>query len=61
MNSEQTWEAAGKFLLHIYQDDVVICAKIATAVKDENLDYICGSLDEIIKFCEKLKEGLKRR
>lgn len=59
MNSEQALQAAGKFLLNIYKDDVMICARIATAIRDENYAYVYGSLDEIIWFCKKLKRELK--
>lgn len=58
MTKEQAFNAAEKLLLHIYGDDVMICAKICTASADRDRDYMTGCLDEIIKFCEQLKKTM---
>ena len=58
MTKEQAFNVAEKLLLHIYSDDVMICAKICTAVADKDKDYLTSSLDEIIKFCEEIKKGI---
>ena len=58
MTREQAFSVAERLLLHIYSDDVMICAKICTAVADKDKDYLTGSLDEIIKFCEEIKKGM---
>ena len=59
MTKEQAFDVAEKFLLHIYSEDVIICANICTAVADKNTFYISKSLDEVIKLCESIKDGLK--
>lgn len=50
---------AEKFLIHIYSDDTMICAKILSASADNDRDYLYKSLEEVEKFICKLKNELK--
>ena len=59
MTKEQALNTARLFLLHIYEEDVNLCARICVAIKDENTGYLCKCFDEVIKLCESIKEGLK--
>ena len=61
MTKEQAFSAAEKLLLNIYSEDVMICGKICAASADKNSEYIWGSLDEVVKFCNKLKEAIKEK
>ena len=59
MTKEQALNSARLFLLTIYEEDIDLCARICVAIKDENTGYLCKCLDEVIKLCESIKEGLK--
>ena len=65
MEKQQAIWAASKLLCNIYHDDsggdfekIKITAQIRTAEADKNVDYLCSALDEIIKFCIKLKKAM---
>lgn len=63
MTKQEAIWASSKLLCNIYHDDedyekIVLIAKIRTAEADKNVDYLCSSLDEIIKFCNKLKKAM---
>ena len=56
-------KAASKFLQKIFHTDndaeVMECvAQVVTAEAEENTDFFISSLDEVIKFCEKLKKDV---
>ena len=59
MTKEQALNSARLFLLTIYEEDINLGARICVAIKDENTGYLCKCLDEVIKLCESIKEGLK--
>ena len=63
MEKQQAIWAASKLLCNIYNDDedyekIVLTAQIRTAEADKNVDYLCSALDEVIKFCNKLKRNM---
>ena len=63
MTKQEAIWAASKLLCNIYHDDedyekIVLTAQIRTAEADGNVDYLCSSLDQVIKFCEKLKRNM---
>ena len=65
MTKQQAIWAASKLLMQIYHDDsggdyekIKAQAAVLTAEADGNVDYLCSALDEIIKFCEKLKRNM---
>lgn len=59
ITKEQAFTIAEKLLLHIFSEDVILCAKVITASADRNAAYICGCLNEITGFCDKLKKEIK--
>lgn len=55
--------AASLFLQKIFFTDndaeaMECVGKVLTAEAEENVDFFLCSLDEVIKFCEKLKKGI---
>lgn len=60
MTKDQAIQASEKLLLHIYDGEFEIVAKICTASADKDAAYLYHALDEVIKFIEKLKVGLKQ-
>lgn len=65
MTKQQAIWASSKLLCNIYHDDsggdfekIVLTAQIRTAEADKNVDYLCSALDQVIKFCEKLKKAM---
>lgn len=59
MTKEQALNSARLFLLQVYDEDANLWARINLAFKDKNTGYLCKCLDEVIKLCESIKEGLK--
>ena len=59
MSKEQAFQIAEKLLMHIYDGQFDIIARICTASADKDADYLWSTLDEVIKFINKIKEGLK--
>lgn len=64
IQQEAIW-AASKLLCNICHDDsggdfdkIKAQAQIITAEVDKNVDYLCSALDQVIKFCEKLKRNM---
>lgn len=56
-------KAASKFLQKIFHTDndaeaMKCIAQVVTAEAEENTDFFISSLDEVIKFCEKLKKDV---
>lgn len=54
-------KAASKFLQKIFHTDndveaMECVAQVLTAEANEDIDFFISSLDEVIKFCEKLKK-----
>ena len=58
MTKEEAFIVAEKLLMHIYSEDITICARICTASADKDRDYLTGCLDEVIKFCNNIKKGM---
>lgn len=63
MTKQEAIWAASKLLCNIYHDDedyekIVLTAQIRTAEADGNVDLLCLALDQVIKFCEKLKRNM---
>lgn len=65
MTKQEAIWAASKLLCNIYHDDsggdfekIKVQARILTAEADGDIDWLCSSLDEIIKFCDKLKKAM---
>ena len=58
MTKEESFNAAEKLLMNIYNGHMEVCARVCTAVANKDKDYLTGSLDEIIKFCEEIKKGM---
>lgn len=55
--------AASKFLQKIFHTDndaeaMECIAQVITAEAEKNTDFFISSLDEVIKFCEKLKKDV---
>ena len=59
-NKNSTITTIEKFLLHIYSEDVLICARICTASADKDIDYLYKCLEEVEDFIIKLKKELKK-
>ena len=60
MTKDQALQAAEKLLAHIYDGEYEIVARICTASADKDAAYLYHALDEVEKFIEELKEGLKQ-
>lgn len=65
MTKQQAIRVTSNLLRNIYYDDsggdyekIKAQAAVLTAEADGNVDYLCSALDEIIKFCEKLKKAM---
>jgi len=59
MTQDQAFQAAEKLLMHIYDGNFELVARICTASADKDTDYLWSALDEVIKFINEIKEGLK--
>jgi len=60
MTREEAFQVAEKLLLHIYDGQFDIVARICTAVADKDVGYVYHALDEVVKFINQIKEGLKQ-
>ena len=60
MTKEQSIQAAEKLLIHIYDGQYEIVARICTASADKDAEYLYHALDEVGRFIEELKKGLKQ-
>lgn len=60
MTKDQAIQASEKLLLRIYDGEFEIMARICTASADKDAAYLYHALDEVTKFIEKLKVGLKQ-
>ena len=59
LTKNQAIQASEKLLMHIYDSEFEIVAKICTASADKNVEYLYHCLDEVEKFINEIKEGLK--
>ena len=59
MTKEQAIQASEKLLMHIYDGEFEVVARICTASADKDAAYLYYTLDEVAKFIEELKAGLK--
>lgn len=50
---------SAKFLMHIFDQDMVVCATIATAEADSNIDVLLNALTTVSAYVNELKHGLK--
>ena len=60
MTKDQAIQASEKLLMHIYDGEFEIVARICTASADKDAAYLYHALDEVTKFIEELKKGLKQ-
>jgi len=60
MTKEQAIQAAEKLLIHIYDSEINIVARICTASADKDAAYLYHALDEVAKFIEDVKKVLKQ-
>ena len=60
MTKDQAIQASEKLLMHIYDGEYEIVARICTASADKDAAYLYHALDEVEKFIEELKEELKK-
>jgi mitochondrial fission protein ELM1 len=60
MTKDQAIQASEKLLMHIYDGEFEVVARICTASVDKDAEYLYYTLDEVAKFIEELKAGLKK-
>ena len=60
MTKDQAIQASEKLLMHIYDGEYEIVARICTASADKDAAYLYHALNEVAKFIEELKEELKK-
>ena len=60
MTKDQAIQASEKLLIHIYDGEFEIVARICAASADKDAAYLYHALDEVIKFIELIKAGLKQ-
>lgn len=60
MTKDQAIQASEKLLMHIYDGEFEVVARICTASADKDAEYLYYTLDEVAKFIEELKAGLKK-
>ena len=60
MTKDQAIQASEKLLINIYNGEFEIVARICTASADKDAAYLYHALDEVAKFIEELKAGLKQ-
>lgn len=60
MTKDQAIQASEKLLMHVYDGEFKIVARICTASADKDAAYLYHALDEVTKFIEELKKGLKQ-
>lgn len=51
---------AAKFLMHIFDKDMVVCATIATAEAEGNIQVLLDALKTVNEYVNELKTGLKK-
>lgn len=59
-HKEESLQTAEKLLMQIYSVNYEIVARICTASADKDAEYLYHALDEVTKFIEQIKEGLKQ-
>lgn len=50
---------SAKFLMHIFDQDMTVCATIAVAEADGNIDVLLNALTMVNAYVNELKTGLK--
>ena len=50
---------SAKFLMHIFDQDMTVCATIAVEEADSNTDVLLNALTTISAYVNELKVGLK--
>ena len=60
LTKDQAIQASEKLLMHIYDGEFEVVARICTASADKDAAYLYHALDEVTKFIEGLKAGLKK-
>lgn len=50
---------AAKFLMHIFDQDMEVCAVIATAEAEGNIEILLNALAAVSEYVCELKTGLK--
>ena len=60
MTKEQAIQTSEKLLRHIYDGEFEVIAKICAASASKDAEYLYYTLDEVTKFIEELKAGLKQ-
>lgn len=60
LTKEQALHSAEKLLTHLYDGEVELVARVCVASADKDTEYLYHALDEVIKFIELVKEGLKQ-
>ena len=50
---------SAKFLMHIFDQDMTVCATIAVAEADGNIDVLLDALKTVNAYINELKHGLK--
>lgn len=51
---------AAKFLMHIFDQDMDVCATIATAEAEGNIEILLDALKTVNEYVNELKTGLKK-
>ena len=51
---------SAKFLMHIFDQDMVVCATIATAEAEGNTQVLLDALKTVNEYVNELKTGLKK-
>lgn len=59
LTKEQAIKVSEKLLMHIYDGEFEVIAKICTASADKDVEYLYYCLNEVEKFINEVKEGLK--
>ena len=49
-----------KFLMHIFDKDMEVCAVIATAEAEGNIEILLDALKTVNEYVNELKTGLKK-
>ena len=50
---------SAKFLMHIFDQDMTVCATISVAEADSNIDVLINALTTVSAYVNELKHGLK--
>lgn len=50
---------SAKFLMHIFDQDMTVCATIAVAEAEGNIDVLLNALTTVNAYVNELKHGLK--